>query len=142
MKRLLLTSVLGILVVGLMASCASMQGKKAEKRGKKAEAKAEKVEKKAEAKAEKAEAKAEKAAKEAEAKAEAAGGLQKVESSVIEAVGYDAAAQDLTIVMAKTGETYVYHKVPEKVYKKLMAADSKGKFFAKNIKEKYEFTKK
>lgn len=137
MKRLLLTSVLGMLVIGLVTSCASLQGKKAEKAEKaaaKAEAKAEKEAAKEKAVEKKAEAKE-------EAKAAAPGELQKVESSVIDSVGYDPATQDLTIVLVK-GETYVYHKVPEKVYKGLMAADSKGKFFQKKIKDKFEFTKK
>lgn len=155
MKRLMWFMIM-ILVAGLAVSCAGLKGRKAKecdkaaKGEKKVEAKAEKAEKKGAAREEKAkgevQAKAEKVeeakAEKVEAKVQAAGGLQKVESSLIDQVGYDPATQDLTIVFAKTGETYVYHKVPEKVYQKLMAADSKGKFFTKNIKNKYEFTKK
>ena len=37
---------------------------------------------------------------------------------------------------------YEYQKVPESVYKELMAAESKGTFFAKNIKGKFDFVKK
>ena len=68
--------------------------------------------------------------------------LQKVESTVIKEVGYDAQAQVLTVVFADTGDTYEYKGVPESVYNELMAAESKGVYFAKNIKGKYEFTKK
>ncbi len=154
MKRLMWMSVLVMAVVAFTVSCATMESPKAkgcgdksakaEVKAEKAEKQAEKAEKKAEAKAEKAEKRAEAKAEKAEKKAEAeeAVNLQKVESSLIDSVGYDPATEDLTIVFVGSGDTYVYHKVPEKVYKKLMAADSKGKFFTKNIKEKYEFTKK
>lgn len=76
--------------------------------------------------------------------APAAGGsdLQKVESSLIDYVGYDAASETLTVVFTTTGETYVYQKVPEKTYKSLMSAKSKGQYFTKNIKNKYDFIKK
>lgn len=147
MKRLMWFMIM-VLVAGLAVSCAGLKGGKAKecdkaaKGEKKVEAKAEKAEKKGAAREEKAKGEVQAKAEKVEEKVEAAGGLQKVESSLIDQVGYDPATQDLTIVFAKTGETYVYHKVPEKVYQKLMAADSKGKFFTKNIKNKYEFTKK
>lgn len=69
-------------------------------------------------------------------------GLEKVDSSLIDSVGYDASAQALTVVFATTKETYIYKNVPEKVYKSMMKADSKGAYFTKNIKNKYEFEKK
>ena len=68
--------------------------------------------------------------------------LEKVESTMIDSVGYNAKAQELTVVFTGTGETYVYKNVPEKAYKALMKAESKGKYFTKNIKNKYEFIKK
>lgn len=67
--------------------------------------------------------------------------MQEVESTMIKEVGYDAAAQVLTVVFATTNEKYAYSGVPEDVYKALMAAESKGSFFAQNIKGKYEFKK-
>lgn len=67
---------------------------------------------------------------------------QEVESTLVKSVGYDAATQVLTVVLVNTGETYEYAKVPEEVYKEFMAAESKGQFFVKNIKGKYEFVKK
>ena len=68
--------------------------------------------------------------------------MTQVESSLIKEVGYDAATQVLTITFVDQEGTYEYQKVPESVYKELMAAESKGSFFAKNIKGKFEFLKK
>lgn len=67
---------------------------------------------------------------------------QAVESSLIKEVSYDAATQVLTVVFVEKNETYEYKKVPETVYKELMAAESKGSYFVKNIKDKYETVKK
>jgi hypothetical protein len=72
----------------------------------------------------------------------AAPAMQDVESTLIKEVGYDAATQVLTVVFETTNETYEYKNVPESLYKELMAAESKGAFFAANIKGKFEFTKK
>lgn len=74
--------------------------------------------------------------------ATAAPALTKVESTLIKQVGYDAATQVLTVTFVDQEGTYEYQKVPESVYKELMAAESKGSFFAKNIKGKFEFVKK
>jgi hypothetical protein len=68
--------------------------------------------------------------------------LTKVESSLLKQVGYDAATQVLTVTFVDQEGTYEYQKVPESLYKELMAADSKGAFFAKNIKGKFDFVKK
>lgn len=68
--------------------------------------------------------------------------VQEVESTLIKSVAYDADTQVLTLVFVNNDETYEYANVPEEVYKDLMAAESKGSYFAKNIKGKYEFTKK
>lgn len=68
--------------------------------------------------------------------------LTQVESSLIKEVGYDAATQVLTVTFVDQEGTYEYQKVPESVYKELMAAESKGSYFAKNIKGKFEFVKK
>ena len=67
---------------------------------------------------------------------------QQVESSLIKSVAYDAATSVLTVVLVKDNETYEYSKVPESVYKELMAAESKGAYFVKNIRDKFEFVKK
>jgi hypothetical protein len=53
--------------------------------------------------------------------------LVTVESSMINAVGYDAAAQELVVVF-NSGKTYRYTGVPQTVYADLLAADSKGQY--------------
>lgn len=82
------------------------------------------------------------AAKEMEAApaAAAADTMKAVESSTIDKIGYDAAGEKLTISF-DSGETYNYLKVPEKTYKGLMKAKSKGKYFHKNIKDQFEAEK-
>jgi predicted secreted protein len=72
----------------------------------------------------------------------AAPALTQVESSLIKEVGYDAATQVLTVTFVDQEGAYEYQKIPESVYKELMAAESKGSFFAKNIKGKFDFVKK
>ncbi|MFH0880626.1 MAG: KTSC domain-containing protein [Lentisphaerota bacterium] len=67
---------------------------------------------------------------------------QDVESTLIKSVSYDPATQVLTLVFVKNDETYEYKNVPEDIYKGLMAAESKGSYFASDIKGKYEFVKK
>jgi KTSC domain len=50
-----------------------------------------------------------------------------VESSMIRAVGYDAAAQQLEVLF-NSGKTYCYTDVPPTVYTELLTADSKGQY--------------
>ena len=78
----------------------------------------------------------------AEVAAVAAPEAAQVESSLIKEVGYDAATEVLTISFVDQEGTYEYQKVPESMYKELMAAESKGSFFMKNIKGKFDFVKK
>jgi KTSC domain-containing protein len=63
------------------------------------------------------------------------GGMNKliiVESSMIHAVGYDSGTKILEVVF-NSGRTYCYEGVPLKVYKELMAADSKGRYMRSEI---------
>jgi hypothetical protein len=57
--------------------------------------------------------------------------LQPLDSDLIEAVSYDESAATLTAKLRTTGETYIYEEVPSQVYKELLAAESKGRFFEK-----------
>lgn len=50
-----------------------------------------------------------------------------VESSMLSAVGYDAAAGELEAVFA-SGAVWRYRGVPRKVYRELLAAESKGSY--------------
>ena len=76
------------------------------------------------------------------AAAPASPSMTQVESTLIKEVGYNPATQILTVTFVNQEGVYEYQKVPEAVYKELMAAESKGSFFAKNIKGKFEFVKK
>jgi len=64
-----------------------------------------------------------------------------VDSSNVEAIGYDSATRELHVRFAKSGETYVYYEVEEWVFEDFKRADSKGIFLNNNIKGKYNFGK-
>ncbi len=69
-------------------------------------------------------------------------GMMEVESTLIQSVGYDAAAQEMTFILRTGDEIYTYKNVPQTVYDELMAAESKGSYYRMNIRDKYEFTTK
>jgi hypothetical protein len=60
----------------------------------------------------------------------------RVRSSSIYAVGYDATERTLEIEF-RPGEIYQYYPVPADVYEDFMAAESKGKFFEREIRDSY-----
>ena len=64
--------------------------------------------------------------------------LTTVESSMIHAVGYDKEKRILEIVF-NTGRTYQYADVPTEVYKGLLDAESKGRYFLANIRDVYAY---
>ena len=68
--------------------------------------------------------------------------LTPVESSTIDAVGYEPAFERLT-VRFKLGAVYQYHGITQDHFNALMAAESKGQFFAQTIRNKpaYPHTK-
>ncbi|MGD9875032.1 MAG: KTSC domain-containing protein [Kiritimatiellia bacterium] len=68
-------------------------------------------------------------------------GFVAIDSSLLEKVKYDSAAQTLTVVF-DSGETYVYSGVPQTAYDELMAAPSKGAFFEAGIKNTFKSEKK
>lgn len=59
--------------------------------------------------------------------------LKKVESSNIEAIGYNAGAKVL-FVKFKSGAVYGYDKVPPIMNENIKVAESKGKFINENVK--------
>ena len=61
-------------------------------------------------------------------------------SSVIAAMDYDSASEILRISFV-SGMIYEYRNVPEKIYKRMKGATSKGIFFNRNIRGKYPFEK-
>lgn len=63
--------------------------------------------------------------------------LHKVDSSFIDQIGYDAAAQTLTVQMQNSTDIYTYEGVSQDVFDAFLAAESKGRFFAENIRGQY-----
>lgn len=66
--------------------------------------------------------------------------LQPVESSMIQAVGYDEEAEALQ-VRFNSGQVYEYSGVPKMVFDRLMAAESKGSFMHEAIIDCYPYRK-
>lgn len=66
--------------------------------------------------------------------------LNKVDSSNIDAIGYDKETKTL-FVAYKTGVVYKYFDVPAEVYQKFLDAPSKGHFMNTEIKNIYSFVK-
>ncbi|HLA95700.1 MAG TPA: KTSC domain-containing protein [Pyrinomonadaceae bacterium] len=63
---------------------------------------------------------------------------QRVSSSSIRSVGYDAENRILEIEL-RGGGVYQYFQVPESEYKAFVKAASIGRHYAKTIKPAYEF---
>ncbi len=67
--------------------------------------------------------------------------MQFVDSSNIEAIGYDPEAQELHVRFLKSGDTYVYSDVNHSVFDELMQAESKGSYLNRRIKGNYQYRK-
>jgi hypothetical protein len=59
-----------------------------------------------------------------------------VRSSVLAAVGYDAATAELEIEFA-SGDVYRYYAVPARVHRELVEAESPGAYFNRAVNDKY-----
>jgi hypothetical protein len=64
-----------------------------------------------------------------------------VDSSNVEAIGYDSGSLELHVRFLKAGETYVYYGVEEWRYQELMQAYSKGTYLNNSIKPNYQYAK-
>ena len=64
-----------------------------------------------------------------------------VDSSNIEAIGYDAQSQELHVRFLDSGDTYVYYNVEQWRFEEFMQADSKGGYLNREIKGRYETSK-
>ena len=64
--------------------------------------------------------------------------LQLVESSMIQAVGYDEPSQTLVVIF-NSGRTYEYYEVPPGIYTQLMASDSKGSYMRSFVIDCYSY---
>lgn len=62
----------------------------------------------------------------------------KVESSVIQEIGYDKDHEVLEVLFL-SGELYQYEKVPHNIFVSFMTAPSYGTFYNEYIKHQYEY---
>ena len=63
-----------------------------------------------------------------------------VDSSNIEAIGYDDDTRELHVQFL-SGGYYIYHDVPRQIFDDLKFAPSKGSFLNREVKRVYQFTK-
>ena len=61
-------------------------------------------------------------------------------SSMLKAIAYDEQSKVLTITF-NNGGSYEYYDVPKKVFDELISAESEGKYFLANVKNKFKFEK-
>jgi len=61
-------------------------------------------------------------------------------SSVVAAIRYDVTTSTLRVIYV-SGSVYDYKQVPEKIYRDMRTASSKGEFLNNHIKPNYEFEK-
>jgi KTSC domain len=59
-------------------------------------------------------------------------------STVIRSYRYDPQRRELSIVF-QTNRRYIYSDVPEETYAEMKAAFSKGEFFNRHIRDKFDF---
>lgn len=64
--------------------------------------------------------------------------VESVQSSNISGIKYDEVNQDLFITY-KSGVTYKYKSVPDKVFEDFKSAESKGSFANKFIKSQFKY---
>lgn len=65
---------------------------------------------------------------------------QRVESSSIASIGFRQRDKTLEIEF-RSGAVYRYRNVPEEIFKEMMDAPSKGRFFSTRIRNKYHHTR-
>lgn len=63
-----------------------------------------------------------------------------IESSNLEAVGYDTKSDTLEVDF-KGGRAYQYYDVPRSTYNGLTHSRSKGHYFAEHIRDQFEYTR-
>lgn len=64
--------------------------------------------------------------------------MQMVESSMMESVAYGLSTRELYVRFVG-GKLYAYLDVDERVFRQLLIADSKGSYFNREIKPRYQF---
>lgn len=63
-----------------------------------------------------------------------------VDSTAIRTIDYDPRGKRLRVTFV-SGERYAYAGVPAEVYRAFLEADSKGRFFQAQIRDRYPFEK-
>ena len=63
-----------------------------------------------------------------------------VDSTTIHAIDYDLERAKLLVTFA-SGEAYVYVGVPGEVHRSFIDADSKGRFFQAEIRDRYPYNR-
>jgi hypothetical protein len=61
-----------------------------------------------------------------------------VESSAIQRIEYDRETKTLFVIFVD-GDAYAYLEVPQPVQQAFMVAESKGRFFAEQIRDRYAY---
>ena len=61
-----------------------------------------------------------------------------VDSTNIQAIGYEIDTLELHVRFVKSGETYVYYAIEEFVFQEFLQSDSKGIFLNTRIKPNYQ----
>lgn len=64
--------------------------------------------------------------------------IRLVTSSLIESVAYE---NGILTVYFNNGSIYVYVNVPENIVNDLLNAESKGRYFLNNIRDRYTYTR-
>ena len=64
-----------------------------------------------------------------------------VDSTNVEAIGYDKDTQQLHVRFLKSGATYVYYDVEEWVFDEFRQAESKGGYVHDHLKKVYDYAK-
>ena len=67
--------------------------------------------------------------------------MHHVDSSNVEAIGYELETQELHVRFLKSGETYVYYGVEEWVFDEFRQSGSPGTYLNTQIKGSYGFGK-
>jgi hypothetical protein len=65
---------------------------------------------------------------------------QRVTSSTITSVGYDAGSRTLEVEFT-SGAVYRYRDVPERVHAELLGSDSLGRYFNEHIRDRYVYVR-
>lgn len=67
--------------------------------------------------------------------------MRPVQSSNLKAIGYNPDSRELFVQMVRNDSVYKYAGVSLNLFERFTNAESKGRFFVREIKDKFETTK-